>query len=371
MAIIGEEVQKPARLDRPYFIKADSDAVKQLEQLQEFYRTAPENVKSQLEQDIKMLSYGIAGEKNVAFELNNCYMPILVLHDLRIEYDGLTAQIDYLVITKRFVLIIECKNLIGNIEVNNNGDFIRTTEYKGKYKKEGIYSPITQSMRHIEMIKKIRKSRQNNFLTKALFEKFFHETYKSVVVLANPKTIINMKFAKKQVKEKIIRCDQLIEHIKKNINEKKHEIFKEKDMYELAEFFLSLHTPNTVDYTKKYFIGESEKRESQPKQVARESQPKQVAKESEPKQVVRESEPKKDTLNVEDTPLYKDLRRYRFEISKAEGVKPYFIYNNAQLEDLISVMPKTLNDIKKISGFGDVKIQKYGNAILEIVKRYS
>lgn len=348
-----EEVitQKPEILNKPYFYKADSDATNQLEQLQEFYKTAPSNVKSQVEQDIKMLSYGIAGEKNVAFELNNCYMPILVLHDLHIEYDGLTAQIDYLIITKKFVLIIECKNLIGNIEVNSNGDFVRTTEYKGKYKKEGIYSPITQNTRHIEMIKKIRLSCRNNIITKALFEKFFYDNYKSVVVLANPKTIINMKYAKKEVKEQIIRCDQLIEHIKKIASEKKSEIYKEKDIYELADFFLRFHTPNTVDYTKKYFLEESEKKESKPKKDVR--------------------EPKQNVLNKEDTPLYKDLKQYRFEVSKAEGVKPYFIYNNAQMEELISVMPKTLNDIKKISGFGDVKIQKYGKAILDIVKKYS
>lgn len=165
--------QKPEVLNKPFFYKADSDAQNQLEQLQELYKTAPDSVISQIEQDIKMLSYGIAGEKNVAFELSNCYMPILVLHDLHLEYDGLTAQIDYLIITKKFVMIIECKNLIGNIEVNSNGDFVRTIEYKGKYKKEGIYSPITQNTRHIEMIKKIRLSCRTNIITKALFEKFF------------------------------------------------------------------------------------------------------------------------------------------------------------------------------------------------------
>lgn len=84
-----------------------------------------------------------------------------------------------------------------------------------------------------------------------------------------------------------------------------------------------------------------------------------------------EVETKKSVLNIEDTPLYKDLKQYRLETSKAEGVKPYFIYNNAQMEDLIYAMPKTLDDIRKISGFGDVKCQKYGNAILEIVKRHS
>lgn len=151
-----------------------------------------------------------------------------------------------------------------------------------------------------------------------------------------------MKYAKKEVKEQIIRCDQLIEYIKKIANEKKDDLYKEKDMYELADFFMSLHTPNTVDYTKKYFKKETEKKKSEPKQKG---------------------------LNIEDTQLYKDLKQYRFVTSKAEGVKPYFIYNNAQMKDLISAMPKTTDDIKKISGFGDVKVQKYGKEILEIVNK--
>lgn len=347
-----KEAIKPAKLTKAHFYKEDSDAEKQLEKLQEILKTAPSNVKSQIEQDIKMLSYGIAGEKNVAFELNNCHIPMLVLHDLHIEYDGLTAQIDYLIITKKFIMIIECKNLIGNIEVNNNGDFIRTTEYKGKYKKEGIYSPITQNTRHLELIKKIRLERQISTLLKAILEKYFYDTHKTVVVLANPKTIINMKYAKKEIKEQIIRCDQLIEHIKKVMKETKDAPFDEKDMFKLADFFLSLHTPNTVDYTKKYFIEESGEKEREPKQK-------------------KENEPEQSIGNIENTPLYKDLKQFRLETSKAEGVKPYFIYNNAQMEQLIAAMPKTIDDIKKISGFGDAKCQKYGKEVLEIIKRHS
>jgi superfamily II DNA helicase RecQ len=33
-------------------------------------------------------------------------------------------------------------------------------------------------------------------------------------------------------------------------------------------------------------------------------------------------------------------------------------------------MPQTLEDLKKVAGFGYVKCQKYGDAILEIVKKY-
>ncbi|NTW70664.1 MAG: helicase [Eubacteriaceae bacterium] len=338
--------QKPTNLKSPYFYKIDSDNEKQLEQLKEFYKIASDNVKQQVERDIKMLSYGIAGENNVAFELNNSYLPIIVLHDLYLECDGLSAQIDYLIVTTKFSLVVECKNLIGNIEVNSNGEFIRTTEYNGKYKKEGIYSPITQNNRHLEMIKKVRSSSKNNLLTKTIFEKSFDENYKSVVVLANPKTIINMKYAKKEIKEQIIRSDQLITYIKKLINESKNPVSFEKQMYEIADFFLNLHTTNNVDYTKKYSIDDSEEKVSEKKEI----------------------EP---TINiVEEAPLYKDLKQYRYETSKAEGVKPYFIYNNAQMQELISSMPGNLDDIKKISGFGEVKCQKYGNAILEIIKEY-
>lgn len=332
--------QRPANLKRPFFYKTDSDARRQLEQLKEIHKTAPDVIKAKIEQDIKMLSYGITGEENVAFELNNSSLPIIVLHDLHIVYEDLSAQIDYMIITNKFTLIVECKNLIGNIEVNSNGDFIRTLQYNGKYKKEGMYSPITQNMRHLEMIKKVRLALRNNFVTKTLFEKHFDENYKSVVVLANPKTIVNMKYAKKDVKEKIIRCDQLIEYIKKLMKESENAISSEKEMFKLAEFFLSLHSENTVDYTKKYWAEET----------------------------VKEACITNDT-KLEDTLLYKELKQYRYDTSKAEGVKAYFIYNNAQLEELVSVRPKTLDELKNISGFGDVKCQKYGAAILEIIKR--
>ncbi len=78
------------------------------------------------------------------FELKNSHMPMYILHDIFFEENGLTTQIDYIVITRKVILIIECKNLYGNITVNNQGDFTRTIQFGKRYHKEGIYSPITQ-----------------------------------------------------------------------------------------------------------------------------------------------------------------------------------------------------------------------------------
>lgn len=236
----------------PVIKKETSDAKKQIQELEALLLTAPEDVKPQIEQDIKLLGYGIFGEDQILFELKNSHIPMYVLHDLYLEDEGLTAQIDFLVITEKANFVIECKNLIGNIEINNNGDFIRTVNYGKAYKKEGIYSPITQNRRHIDLIKQIRGRTKSNFLTRALFEKYFYSMYQGIVVLANPKTVLSDKYAKKEVKEQVIRVDRLVEHIRQVNAKSKDEPSSDKQMAELAAFFLSIHKENPTDYLAKY-----------------------------------------------------------------------------------------------------------------------
>ena len=50
-----------------------------------------------------------------------------VLHDVKVKYGDLTAQIDYIVITSVFIYFIECKNLIGNITVNEEKTLLYTS----------------------------------------------------------------------------------------------------------------------------------------------------------------------------------------------------------------------------------------------------
>jgi hypothetical protein len=169
-----------------------------------------------------------------------------------LEHGDLSAQIDYVIITRKHIYVIECKNLFGNIEINSNGDFIRTISYGHHTKKEGLYSPITQNRRHLELIKQIRSNIRSNVISKALFERFFYDKYRSLVVLSNPKTILNSKYAKKEVKEQVIRADQLVEYIRRADSDPKAVASSEKDMESLAQFFLSCHKQPKVDYTEKF-----------------------------------------------------------------------------------------------------------------------
>ena len=197
-------------------LKESSDAKAYLLKLEALQKEVPSgsDLANRIDREIAIVKAGIAGEDAIMFELKNSGMDLVVLHDLCIETeDGRGAQIDFLVITPYVNVLIECKNLFGNIEINSKGDFIRSFSYKGKWIKEGIYSPITQNERHLTVLRDCRAEKRNAIMRLAMM-KSFDQYNKSLVVLANPKTLINDKFAPKAVKEKVIRGDQLITALK-------------------------------------------------------------------------------------------------------------------------------------------------------------
>lgn len=333
---------KPSALREPTFIKEFNEDNDKLKDLEELLKVAPEEKHKQIEQDIKLLSCGMAGEKNVAFELKNSHMPILILHDLYLKYNDLTAQIDFVVINPRFLLVVECKNMVGDIQITNSGEFIRY--FKGAngktYKKEGMYSPIVQNERHVELIKDILKAEEK-------FGEHRSSLIKHLVVAANSKTIINSRYAKKEIKEHIIKHDQLINKMKELVDANKDGYwFTEEKMYSIANTLLKYNSTYTFDYNKKYgnLFDNDEKFQLSNKDITYE-------------------EP------MEKTPLYKELRKYRLDKSREENVKPYFLYSNLQLEALVKAKPRNVEELRKVNGFGNVKCERYGKDIVEIVNK--
>lgn len=140
---------------------------------------------------------------------------------------------------------------MGNIDVDSKGNFVRTVTYGRKKYKEGIYSPITQNERHMEIVKE-SKLENRNLLAGMIVKKSFHSLNRSLVVLANPKTVLNDRYAKKEVKEKVIRADQLITTIKKIVAESRMPSLSKKEMKEFAESFLKKNQENRKNYIEKY-----------------------------------------------------------------------------------------------------------------------
>lgn len=344
------------KLEKPIFLKEESELRYYILKLTELYDRAEGELKDKIEKEIKIATLGEIGERNIAFELKNSNIPMYVLHDINLEIDGLTAQIDYIVITRKATFIIECKNLIGNIEIDSNGNFIRTYKLNNRYIKEGIYSPITQNQRHLEVLKKLAKESKSNIIMKRLFEKAFDENYKSIVVLANPKTYLNYKFTKNEIKDKVIRADQLINFIKESNEKNTSSYLSDEDLKNNAEKILSWHKSDKMSYVNKY------------KSLLDEFSNYISTKKSEEVNSEDISMSSSNKVNVNEE-IIKSLKAFRLKKSREEGNKPYFIFNDKQMMDLIKKMPKDKNELKKVSGFGDVKVEKYGEEILKILNK--
>lgn len=340
------------RMKEPVFLKEDSNADAQLERLLALQPSLNSAGQAIIQQDIRNLEYGIVGEKNIAFELRNSHIPMYILHDVYLEDGELSSQIDFLVFTRKLCFVIECKNLYGDIEVNSAGDFIRTMEYGGRKKKEGIYSPITQNKRHIELMRKLKVDNNTNALRKLIIDRNFDGLYRTLVVLANPKTVLNMRYAKKDIKDMVIRADQLIHYIKEANNEAKVAESSDREMLAWAESYLALHKEVEKDYTSRYA------------QYRLDAEGAQDIEPSFSDTVATETSMDKP---MEDTALFEELRAYRLEVSRKEGVKPYFVYNNEQLKELISRKPRSKEELQLVKGFGKVKVEKYGDDILAIL----
>ena len=71
-----------------------------------------------------------------------------------------------------------------------------------------------------------------------------------------------------------------------------------------------------------------------------------------------------------DQDLLAALKTWRIGLAKSQKVPAYVIMNNKALEQVASVLPQSSSELLAVDGIGRVKLMKYGDAILEIVKEY-
>lgn len=335
------------KMSEPVFLKRNSGLEEQLEKLRGLETLLNEEGKAKLRQDIRNLEAGILGEQNIAFELENSHMPMYIIHDLYLRDGDLTSQIDYLVVTRKICFVIECKNLYGNIEIDNQGTFVRTIEFGRQTRREGIYSPITQNQRHMALLRKLRLEQSKGFLSRFLRGRSFDEDHRAIVVLANPRTVLDARYAKKEVKSQVIRADHLVDFIRETCEDSRAAELSDKEMRNWAQSYLDMDQEQGTDYLRKY---EEYKAYKAPGRV-------QARDLADGGAGIRER-------------IIKDLRSYRWNTSQAEGIKPYMVFNDKHMMDLLEKFPADKRELKQVMGFGDVKAEKYGAEIIEILDKY-
>ena len=85
----------------------------------------------------------------------------------------------------------------------------------------------------------------------------------------------------------------------------------------------------------------------------------------------RSSRAKRSAAAAELTPdqaeLFEQLRAWRATEAKSQGVPGYVVFSDATLAALASHQPNDAEGLLAISGIGDVKLERYGDAVLEVL----
>lgn len=327
---IVNDIFNSFRFKDTIFYKSNSDLQERFDALTKLNKEYPNN--NDVLSELYIVKKGLEGEKEISYQLQKANIGMYVLHDVKVKYGDLTAQIDYIVITSVFIYFIECKNLIGNITVNENGDFIREYTFNGKKIKKGMYSPLRQVEAQREVIRKIWESKASG-LVKLFGSKNFDYYRKVLVVVANQETILNTSKAPKDIKSKVLRADALVRKIQYDLSHIRSDdsYSSKKNMELFAQSYANLCINENIDYYKYY----------------------------------KDKFCKNDILDNLKERLV-ELRKTRASQMK---IPAYYVFTNDELDKLVKLRPKTIDELKKLNILTPVKVKTHGESIINEINK--
>jgi len=74
---------------------------------------------------------------------------------------------------------------------------------------------------------------------------------------------------------------------------------------------------------------------------------------------------------AEERELFEALRGKRADLARSQGVPPYVVFDNRTLIDMVKRRPKALSDMTYVTGVGEVKLRKYGQAFLDVIVQHA
>jgi hypothetical protein len=290
-----------------------------------------------VENHLKLFTIGQTGEKNVLFELQHSMLPLVILHDVYLEYEDYAAQLDFIVITHKFIMVLEVKKMFGNIHITDKGEFQRViTKNNRIINKEGMYSPINQVERHVGILEKLLKDDgaiKNCPVTYA-------------VTFANPKTILDIaKNAPANIHSNVIRHDQIKTLIQNELEKKSPVFMTDQLVYGIADTILKF---------------------SKEKQFNKEDYLLQTSRAPQ-KEIANGTTVQTVNQSGKENTVKKSLTEYRLNRSRELNIKPYHIFTNKMLDDLLEKKPMTIEQLLGIEGVGQKKAEDYGKDLLAIL----
>lgn len=69
--------------------------------------------------------------------------------------------------------------------------------------------------------------------------------------------------------------------------------------------------------------------------------------------------------------LLEELKALRLTLAQKEGMPAYIVFSNATLQDMAQKAPVTMEEFLNVSGVGSYKAQRYGQAFLAAIRKYT
>jgi ribosomal protein L37AE/L43A len=196
-----------------------------------------------IEQDYKAWRAGYKGELQTDYRLS--FLPEKGYHifrDLRLADEDWHFQIDTLILTLRYILLIETKNYSGTLFFDKDSEQIIQTKVDIEKSYDNPITQVTMQAWHLK-----RWLKHYKFQVPPIYH---------LVVISNSSTII--KTNDRSLNKVVVKGDVLLNRVLQIDGFNSNTIFTEKEVRKLSKLLLKKHTPHHPDILKPYSLTQAD-----------------------------------------------------------------------------------------------------------------
>lgn len=201
--------------------------------------------RSVAEDDFAKRYAGWRGEQNLSYYLSHLPQNSFSgFHDLRLSAESHLFQMDMLMITFQFILIIEVKNFAGSIYFDTI--FNQLIRVHNEHK-EGFSNPIIQVHRHRKLLMKWLAIHRLSSLP-----------IECLVVIANPSTLIDTARNSRNIGEIVCHAEQIESKIEQLTQKHKSQKISESNLNRVENLLLKEHIDPLVNICDTFSVSDND-----------------------------------------------------------------------------------------------------------------
>ena len=194
----------------------------------------------QVEETLSTKQAGWSGEQSLDFHLDYLKDSHYILHNLRLPDGHHFFQIDTVVLFPAFILIIEAKNMKGQISINREKKEMRRDL-------EGFQDPVEQAERQKDLL--------GEWLTRHIGSSMPIDL---LVVFTNRRCTLEFDSYDSRIHEKVIHATSLLDAVKRKKSMYQRKTFLNDDIVRIGRALADAHQEHSPDYMKRFDLSFSD-----------------------------------------------------------------------------------------------------------------